>query len=223
LHKLVIIFLSKTKIQPAKIGLVLKKIGFFSYVQIPPVGLSRGLFLAWKNEVDLEPIKQDAHQITCLVFTDNSHQPWMFSFVYAPHQHLLQPGFLEHLSGIGNSFQGSWLLLGDFNSILTTSEKSGGRAYGSQFHRSFEDFVHSSGLIDLGFNGNRFTWSNHRQGIGNIIERLDRGLANGDWVLLYPNSLINHLPTTNSNHCPLLLSLKGSYQNLPKPFRFEAF
>jgi hypothetical protein len=87
------------------------------------------------------------------VYADSSHQPWMFSFVYAPHQHLLQFVFWEHLSRIGNSFPGSWLLLGDFNSILDASEKSGGRAYGSQFHRSFEDFVHSNGLIDLGFNG----------------------------------------------------------------------
>jgi hypothetical protein len=48
-------------------------------------------------------------------------------------------------------------------------------------------------------------------------------LANHNWVHLFPNSLINHLPTLTSDHCPLLLSTKGTYQNLPKPFRFEAF
>jgi hypothetical protein len=71
LHMAVIIFLSKTKIQPTKICLVLKKIGFSSCVQIPLVGLNEDLFIAWKNEVDLEPMKQDAHQITCLVYSDS--------------------------------------------------------------------------------------------------------------------------------------------------------
>jgi hypothetical protein len=52
---------------------------------------------------------------------------------------------------------------------------------------------------------------------------LDRGLANQGWVHLYPNSLINHMWASNSNHCPILLSTSGSYQNIPKPFHFVAF
>jgi hypothetical protein len=47
--------------------------------------------------------------------------------------------------------------LGDFNSILSLAEKFGGRLFGSLSHRHFEDFVHSNALIDLGFNGNKFT------------------------------------------------------------------
>jgi hypothetical protein len=56
-----------------------------------------------------------------------------------------------------------------------------------------------------------------------IRERLDFGLANQGWVHLYPNSLINYLWASNSNHCPILLSTSGFSQNIPKPFRFEAF
>ena len=213
LHKPVIIFLSKTKIQPAKICLVLKKIGFSSCVQIPSIGLNGGLFLAWKNEVDLEPIKQDAqsdHMYGLLWFSPSALD--VFFCVCS-----LSASFIACL--LGASIW-NWQLLSKFlaftwefyfNSIHVASKKSGGRAYGSQFHCSFEDFVHSNGLIDLGFNGNKFTRSNHKHGIGNIKERLDKGLANRDWVLLYPKSLINHLPATNSDRYPLLLSLKGSY------------
>jgi hypothetical protein len=42
-------------------------------------------------------------------------------------------------------------------------------------------------------------------------------------VHLFPNSLIDHLPATKSYHCPILFSTIRSYQNQPKPFRFEAF
>lgn len=33
----------------------------------------------------------------------------------------------------------------------------------------------ATGLIDLGYDGNRFTWTNKREGMKNIKERLDRG------------------------------------------------
>lgn len=83
--------------------------------------------------------------------------------------------------------------------------------------------MNSNALVDLGFVANRFTWSNHRGGSANIRERLDMGFANQNWVHIFPNSLINHFLAIQSDHCPILLSTSGSYQNIPKPFRFEAF
>jgi hypothetical protein len=157
------------------------------------------------------------------VYLDPPNKPWLFSGVYAPHISQGRALFWNSLANLGNSFGGGWLLLGDFNSILSSSEKCGGRAFGSSAHGDFADFVHSNALIDLGFVGNKFTLSNHRWGRDNIKERLDRGLANQNWVLQFPNSLINHLPATQSDHCPILISTFGSYRNIPKPFQFEAF
>jgi hypothetical protein len=106
---------------------------------------------------------------------------------------------------------------------MSSVEKTGGRNFGLPSHLDFFDFVHSNALIDLGFVGNKFTWSNNWSGGDNIRERLDCGLANQGWAHLYPNSLLNHLWASHSDHCPLLLSTSGSYQNLPKLFHFEAF
>jgi hypothetical protein len=106
---------------------------------------------------------------------------------------------------------------------MSSVEKTGGRNFGLPSHLDFFDFVHSNALIDLGFVGNKFTWSNHLFGGDNIREILDYGLANQGWVHLYPNSVLNHLWALHSDHCPILLSTSGSYQNLPKPFWFEAF
>jgi hypothetical protein len=114
----------------------------------------------------------------------------------------------------------SWGILIPF---FLFSEKSGGRSFGSPSQLEFLDFVHFNALVDLGFVGNRFTWSNHRSGKDNIRERLDRGLANQDWIQIFPNSLINRFPASHSDHCPILLSFAGTYRDLPKPFCFEAF
>ena len=78
-------------------------------------------------------------------------------------------------------------------------------------------------MIDVGFVGNPFTWSNNRHGLENIKERLDRGLASPAWVYLHPNFSLIHLPTHNSNHNPISLTTNTTSDFLPRPFRFEEF
>jgi hypothetical protein len=143
--------------------------------------------------VDIEHVRLDRNCIACLVYSEPSYCPWLFSEIYAPHSSQRREIFWFVLSSLGNSYGGAWLLLGDFNSILSAAEKSGGRKFGSASHGNFFDFVHSNALVDLGFVRNKYTWSNHRTGRDNIRERLDRGLANQNWVHLFPNALVNHL------------------------------
>jgi exonuclease III len=223
LHRPDVLFLSETKVISNRFWNVLFHLGFSTWLEVPPDGLSGGLFVTWKQGLVLQPIRIDQNQISCLVTSHPAPCSWMISCVYAPHTSTSRSIFWSELAQLGNSFGGAWLLLGDFNAILSSVEKCGGRRFGSSSHSDFVDFVHSNALVDLGYVGNKFTWSNHRMGSANIRERLDRGLANQEWVHLFPNSLINHLSATNSDHCPILLSTFGTYRNIPKPFRFEAF
>ncbi|XP_059444796.1 uncharacterized protein LOC132176566 [Corylus avellana] len=218
-----VLFLSETMVLSSRYWNSLFRMGFSSWLQVPPVRCRGGLFVTWKPGFSLEPIYLDQNQISCRVVSDPSPCSWLISCVYAPHSLQDRNTFWTNLTRVGSSFDGPWLLLGDFNAILSSADKRGGRSFGSPSHFDFVDFVHSNALVDLGFVGNKFTWSNHRLGRNNIRERIDRGLANQGWVHLYPNSLINHLLASNSDHCPILLSSAGSYQNIPKPFRFEAF
>ncbi|KAK7851834.1 hypothetical protein CFP56_040761 [Quercus suber] len=76
--------------------------------------------------------------------------------------------------------------------------------------------------MDLGFVGNRFTWSKHFEDGHSIWERLDRGLANDSWFLKFPRSIVQHLQSTSSNHCQLLINLLGLDPPPQKRiFRFE--
>jgi hypothetical protein len=190
---------------------------------VPPVGWKGGLFVTWKQGFILETIQLDQNHISCLEVADSPQHSWIISCVYVPHTLLSQSAFWSHLSNLGNSFGGAWLLLGDFNVILSSADKCGGHSFGSTSRNNFAYFVHFYAPVDLGFVGNKFTWSNHCSGRDNIREMLDRGLANQGWGNLFPNSLINHFLASNSDHCPILLLTIGSYRNIPKPFRFEAF
>jgi hypothetical protein len=222
-HRPDLIFLSETKVQPQAIQSTFNRLGYPFLLQVPPSGLRGGLVVAWKPGVEAEPVILDQNQISCLIYSDPPHNRWLLSCVYAPPTREKRAEFWHKLSLTGNSFGGSWLAFGDFNAVLYAREKSGGRGLGSSSSNVFADFVNINGLVDLGFNGNPFTWSNHRQGMHNIRERLDRGLANQNWLHLFPNALVYHLPAVESDHTPMILSTSGTYNHLPKPFRFEAF
>jgi exonuclease III len=222
-HRPDVLFLSETKVLSSRFWISLSRLGFVSWLEVPPVGRSGGLFVTWKFGFTLDPVRLDQNHISCMVVSDPPLCSWLISCVYAPHTVHNRFALWSNLSELGNSVNGPWLLLGDFNAILSAADKCGGRSFGNASHLDFVDFVNTNALVDLGFVGNNFTWSNHQNGRANIRERLDRGLANQGWVSLFPNSLINHLLAANSDHCPILLSTTGTYQNLPKPFRFEAF
>ncbi|KAK3033681.1 hypothetical protein RJ639_034560 [Escallonia herrerae] len=154
------------------------------------------LCLAWKLGVDLEIVSASANLISGLVFSDPTDTPWMLTAIYGP-----------------------WLGIGDFNEILAISDKRGGRPYASPSHGGFPSVMLEKGLVDLGFSGNPFTWMNKRPLLANIRERLDRGLGNPQWRILFPNVTIKHLLAILSDHNPICLKTTG-YQSGPKPFKF---
>lgn len=85
------------------------------------------------------------------------------------------------------------------------------------------NFMLSNGMVDLGFSGPKFTWSNKRSGATLILECLDRGIANGDWRILFPRATISHGTRIASDHSHLLLDTFGDQNLGPRPFRFETF
>ena len=76
-------------------------------------------------------------------------------------------------------------------------------------------------MIDLGFSGPKFTWSNKR-GIDDLIQcRLDRCWANPEWKAHFAEANVTHLARANFDHCPLLLNLNLSLgEGNNRPFCF---
>ena len=86
----------------------------------------------------------------------------------------------------------------------------------------FNNFLNNCNLIDLGYNGPRFTWTNKRDN-GLVMKRLDKALANSQWKLLFNDSHVCHLPRTFSDHHPILLhTTSHTFQPLSaRPFHLE--
>ena len=114
-------------------------------------------------------------------------------------------------------------MLGDFNDILSCEENWRGNRLSNSRIQEFRNCLNVCNMIDLGFSGPKYTWSNCYDMNSLIMERLDRVLANPDWRILFPEASVTHLTHTHSDHCPVLLTLCLSIPCiLPRPFRFES-
>lgn len=74
---------------------------------------------------------------------------------------------------IATQWQGPWIVLGDFNAVLDSKDKRGGRSIAQNSSSPFRTFLQHGGMIDLGFKGPTYTWKNRRAGHTNIQERID--------------------------------------------------
>lgn len=85
-----------------------------------------------------------------------------------------------------------WGIIGDFNATLHPSERSRTSNHAAS-SRDFQDFLSSTGLIDIGFKGGNFTLANNNYGSRFATARLDRVLLNKPWLDVFPDPTLTHL------------------------------
>ena len=89
---------------------------------------------------------------------------------------------------------------------------------------AFRNALEYCQLEDLGFQGHPFTWSNKRPGCANTKVRLDRAVANKEWIDKYQMSNVTHLSSHASDHLPIILQVqcyKQQRHRRGKGFKFE--
>lgn len=117
----------------------------------------------------------------------------------------------------------AWLIVGDFNQLLLDEDKFGGRTINIYRYLLFKDSFNKCNMIDLGFSGPRFTWTNGRELSALIQERIDRFFVNPNWCLIFLEARVSHLTRCHSDHCSVLLETEPhSHLHLPRPFKFQS-
>jgi exonuclease III len=144
---------------------------FSSFVELPSIGASGGILVAWRNSVGTTgETRVDEHSIS-VQFRLQDGQTWWLTCVYGPQGSEEKIHFLQELRDIRSAAHGPWIIAGDFNLIYKVEDKNNNnynRAMMGRFRRLIDDL----GLRDIPLHGRKFTWSN--QQAAPTLVRLDR-------------------------------------------------
>lgn len=206
MHHPDIMIILETKCSSLRADQATKRLEYSNFRIIPSFGKRGGIWLMWKAEITLMNYADSKPNHFHALFKMKPNLPEvLLTGMHAPsvavdrNQYWID--LTEDLPPTGTP----WLVAGDLNEVLSSTEKMGGRQVGREQGKRCKDWIAANALIDLGFQGPQFTWTNGRDGSALIKERLDRALANAEWLEIFPDSKVIHLPRTYFDHCPLLI------------------
>ncbi|KAL2928959.1 hypothetical protein RDABS01_034370 [Bienertia sinuspersici] len=94
-----------------------------------------------------------------------------------------------------------WLVMGDMNEVTNQNEKVGGRTFRHAQCSDFNNLMDNAGLVDLGFHGNQFTWSNAREGFA-LIRKGGLGIRNlrlQNLAFMTKSTFLDSIPHSNTS------------------------
>lgn len=143
----------------------------------------------WRPNILVHILGFKRNMLSVVLDPDLPHTSFVLSMIYGPSRFSHKHQFWDNMEDLAASISEPWVLVGDFNAVSSQQEKQGGKPFDCSSRYGLTAFVTDIGFIDLGFNGNPFTWNNDRQGCANIKERPGRGLVNSSWRILFSQCL----------------------------------
>ena len=197
-----ILFLSETKNPDPFVLSKTETLGYENKHLVPPTGHgSGGLTLFWKANVKLHILSSNANFIDSHIEVEG--KSFFASFVYGNNDKKERKLFWEQMVSLMNARDSPWFITGDFNDILSNSEKDGGpdRAEGTFLY--LRSFYSEGDLFDLPHSGDMLSWRGVR---GDFLVkcRLDRAAATNSWAEYFPSARSQYLPLEGSDHKPLV-------------------
>ncbi|KAL0399929.1 UNVERIFIED_CONTAM: hypothetical protein Sradi_2336200 [Sesamum radiatum] len=92
-------------------------------------------------------------------------------------------------------------------------------------NKYFRECLRDCDMTDIGYKGDIFTWSNHRETPHTVRARLDRACCSPKWTCLFPFDKVMHEAVACSDHALLCINLSQNSIKQPnrkrRQFRFE--
>ncbi|XP_061999558.1 uncharacterized protein LOC133716939 [Rosa rugosa] len=193
-HKPAIVFLIKTKIrEKEEFGRLQRTLGFDHVEGFLSVGQSGRLGLFWNEETRVR-IRQPSHArfIDAVVDDDNGLFRWRLTCFYGNPSAAERQESWNLIRSLSDDDSLPWVVLGDFNEIVHSSEKLDGRLRPESQMRGFREALSYAELVDLGFHGCPYTWSDSETKV-----RLDRVVVTAAWLDCFSHSRVIHLPPSD--------------------------
>ncbi|KAF4372682.1 hypothetical protein F8388_000849, partial [Cannabis sativa] len=219
-----LVFLSETKLYGGWAEGIRRQISFSNSFHVDCVGKSGGLLLLWNDDWEVSVKSFSVGHIDALVKCPGLNV-WRFTGFYGNPKASSRINSWQLLCRLKGLFDLPWICGGDFNEVLSINEKKGGVDRSLSAISDFQQALDKCDLVDMGFEGQCFTWLNKRQGVAHVQERLDRYFCNQDWHNLFPSVKVINGDFIHSDHRPIAAILENvvcsRQYDKKKSFRFE--
>ncbi|KAL0292057.1 UNVERIFIED_CONTAM: hypothetical protein Sradi_7004300 [Sesamum radiatum] len=187
-------------------------------------GPGNRVWLAWDTDyVDVTVVETGAQFIHCAVFIRSMHLSVLITVVYGVNDVVGRRELWSDLTRLSTVIADTpWLVGGDFNTVLDSSEVCGQSGDISGAAEEFRACLHDTGLIHVPMNGERFTWHNCSRDARSLWKRLDRMLVNDSWLNRWPDTYYVSLSARTSDHSPLVLRGDAEGRSVGM-FRFDNY
>lgn len=183
INKVSILIICEPRVQFVSHKKDLFKLGFNMAEVFEADGFKGGIWILWdKNIVNISPVDSTFQAITVKV-CNTGGQPWLLTAVYASPCYKLRSTLWDHLDTIPGRHQLPWFITGDFNEIIAATDKKGGSL--TRRFAGFKKWVDRSAMIDMGFQGPAYTWTNNT-----VKQRIDRCFCDSDWRLMFAEAKV---------------------------------
>ncbi|KAK8283598.1 hypothetical protein V6Z12_D08G105400 [Gossypium hirsutum] len=201
-----IVFLCETKIYSNEFSRIRSTCRMEGCLAVSSEGKSGGLALFWREGISVMVQNYSKFHIDSLVKMDNG-ELFQFTGVYGHTNPTLQHQLWDMLKRVKSKVNERWIVGGDSNAILNSSEKEGGHKKSKTAMDNFRDIMEELNLNDVKTNNGWFTWSNNRDGSRLIKERLDRFFIS-DAIIEKMSFLTSYIVRqSKSDHEAILLDL----------------
>ncbi|GKA01825.1 RNA-directed DNA polymerase, eukaryota, partial [Tanacetum coccineum] len=179
----------------------------FDYAFSPSIGFSGGILCVWDPRLFVKDYSTISDFLLAFQYVIPLYQILIIS-IYAPQDLNERKMLWEFFRHLIDSWDGEYVLLSDFNEVRYEHERHGS-FFNPHGANSFNNFITSTGLIDLPFEGYSFTLS-HKS--ASKMSKLDRFLILEGLLARFPYISALCLNKHLLDHRPILLyELKVDY------------
>lgn len=158
IHQPDVLLLTETRLQRERIQQVVNRFPLDGWASSDAVGFRGGIILMWNTRrVNVQILGSTEQEIHALIEVHNSSFQWLFSGIYASPRFKERKILWGNLETVAELMDRPWIVLGDFNEVMSESEKLGGGPISFSRALRFSEMLNNCCLTDLGFSGPRYT------------------------------------------------------------------
>lgn len=176
------------------------------------------IWIIWKwSNVHVVPLRTIDQMIHCWVREENSTFSSYITFVYGLHSTQQRASLWDTLRTV--NYNGPWLIIGDFNSVLGVEDRLNGQPVHHSEMTDFQNCIDDIGVGQITKRGNRYSWSNKRDSENRIYSHINWAFGNPEWFNTNTGVEAVYMLPGCSDHTPIMLNTEVVKTRMNRPYR----